>query len=249
MQNPPTYAIASVDSALLLVTVLQHEGAIRVTDAADRLGVSVSTAHRLLRMLVHRDFAEQQPDRRYAAGPALRRTPVPPAPAAGLRGVVLPLLRTLVDAVGESANLVVLSGPEVRFVATVECEHALRVGDRTGRFLPAHRASGGKALLAALDPAALMAVLEAAVDLEPDLDLSCLHRELRSIRRRGYAVNDRQTEAGLTAVGVALPPVVGNLGAALSIAAPTARVTRGLTELWASALRGAAQKSAGQLGR
>ena len=59
MKNRPPYAIASVDSALLLATLLQHEGPMRVTDAAERLGVSASTAHRLLGMLVYRDFAEQ----------------------------------------------------------------------------------------------------------------------------------------------------------------------------------------------
>ena len=52
MKNRPAYAIASVDSALLLATVLQQEGPLRVTDVATRLGVSASTAHRLLGMLV-----------------------------------------------------------------------------------------------------------------------------------------------------------------------------------------------------
>ena len=72
MRNKPAYAIASVDSALLLATLLQQEGPMRVTDAAARLGVSVSTAHRLLGMLVHRQFAEQDPaTRAYRPGPRL----------------------------------------------------------------------------------------------------------------------------------------------------------------------------------
>ena len=100
VKNRPAYAIASVDSALLLATLLQQEGAMRVTDAAERLGVSVSTAHRLLGMLVYRDFAEQRPDRRYGAGPVLRSGPVRQEPAARLREVALPHLRRLVDAVG-----------------------------------------------------------------------------------------------------------------------------------------------------
>ena len=145
MKNRPAYAIASVDSALLLATLLQQEGAMRVTDVAARLGVSVSTAHRLLGMLVYRDFAEQLPDRRYAAGPVLRRGPVQQASVTRLREVALPHLRRLVDAVGETANVMVLAGSDVRFVATVESDQVLRVGDRTGRTLPAHLSSGGKA--------------------------------------------------------------------------------------------------------
>jgi IclR family acetate operon transcriptional repressor len=65
VKNKPPYAIESVDHALVLAQLLQQEGSLRVTDAAERLGVSRSTAHRLLAMLVYRDFAEQTDDRRY----------------------------------------------------------------------------------------------------------------------------------------------------------------------------------------
>ena len=69
MKNRPPYAITSVDHALRLAQVLQREGELTVSEAAERLGVARSTAHRLLAMLVYRDFAEQGPDRRYRAGP------------------------------------------------------------------------------------------------------------------------------------------------------------------------------------
>ena len=232
MKNRPAYGIASVDSALLLATLLQQEGPMRVTDAAGRLGVSVSTAHRLLGMLVYRDFAEQLPDRRYATGPVLRRGAMQQTSVTTLREVALPHLRRLVAAVGETANLMVLAGPDVRFVATVESDQVLRVGDRTGRTLPAHLSSGGKAVLAGLGAD------ELAVLLEPldEAAAARVQRELRTIRRRGFAVNDQETEAGLTAVGVAVPPAGGFRGAALSLAAPTARYSRDRLPVWAAAL-------------
>jgi IclR family acetate operon transcriptional repressor len=244
VKNKPPYAIGSVDSALLLATLLQQEGAMRVTDVAARLGVSVSTAHRLLGMLVYRDFAEQLPDRRYAAGPVLRRGPLQQASVTRLREVALPHLRRLVDAVGETANAMVLAGSDVRFVATVESDQVLRVGDRTGRTLPAHLSSGGKAVLATLDGEQLAGLLE-------PLDAAGaarMERELRTIRRRGFAVNDQGTEAGLTAVGVAVPPAGGFTGAALSLAAPSARYSRDRLPIWGSALAQAAGALARDLG-
>ncbi len=208
----------------------------RVTDVATRLGVSVSTAHRLLGMLVYRDFAEQLPDRRYAPGPVLRRGPVRQASAATLREVALPHLRALVEAVGETANVMVLAGSDVRFVATVESDQVLRVGDRTGRTLPAHRSSGGKAVLATLD-AERLAPLLARLDATESARLS---RELARVRRRGFAVNDQETEAGLIAVGVAVPPAGGFSGAALSVAAPRVRYSADRLPGWASCLTDAA---------
>jgi IclR family transcriptional regulator, acetate operon repressor len=244
VKNRPAYAIESVDSALLLATLLQQEGAMRVTDVAARLGVSVSTAHRLLGMLVYRDFAEQLPDRRYAPGPVLRRGPVQQASVATLRDVALPHLRTLVEAVGETANVMVLSGADVRFVATVESAQVLRVGDRTGRTLPAHLTSGGKAALATLDAERLAAVL-APLD---EVASARLARELARVRRRGYAVNDQETEAGLTAVGVAVPPAGGFSGAALSVAAPRVRYSADRLPDWAGRLTAAAAAIARDLG-
>jgi IclR family acetate operon transcriptional repressor len=232
VKNKPAYAIASVDSALLLVSLLQQEGAMRVTDVAGRLGVSVSTAHRLLGMLVYRDFAEQLPDRSYGAGPMLRRGPVQQASVTTLREVALPHLHRLVDAMGETANVMVLAGPDVRFVGTVESDQVLRVGDRTGRALPAHLSSGGKAVLATLREDELAALLEPL----DEVTVGRLLRELRTVRRRGFAVNDQGTEAGLTAVGVAVPPAGGFTGAALSLAAPTARYSRDQLPVWGAGL-------------
>ena len=237
MKNRPAYAIASVDSALLLATVLQQEGPMRVTDAAERIGVSASTAHRLLAMLVYRDFAEQLPDRRYGPGPLMRGGPAPQAAVATLRDAALPHLRRLVDELGETANLMVLAGADVRFLATVECDHVLRVGDRTGRTLPAVSASGGKALLAALPPDRLDEVLRGLA--APDADR--LRRELRSIRRRGFAVNDQETETGLTAVGAAVPVGPDAPPAAISLAMPSARYSRDRLDAWGAAVTAAAR--------
>lgn len=236
VKNRPAYAIGSVDSALLLATLLQQEGAMRVTDVAARLGVSVSTAHRLLGMLLYRDFAEQLPDRRYAPGSVLRRGAVQQASAATLRDVALPHLLTLAEAVGETVNALVLAGPDVRFVATVESAQVLRVGDRTGRTLPAHLSSGGKAVLATLDAGRLASFL---APLE-EVASARLERELARVRRRGFAVNDQETEAGLTAVGVAVPPTAGFSGAALSVAAPTARYSADRLPGWVTRLNEAA---------
>ena len=244
MKNRPAYAITSVDSALLLATLLQQEGPMRVTDAAARLGVSVSTAHRLLGMLVYRDFAEQLPDRRYGSGPVLRGAVVPQPSVRRLRAVALPHLRVLVDAMGETANVVVLAGANVQFVATVECDQVLRVGDRTGRVLPAHLSSGGKAALALGDDEQLAAVV-GSLD---DVAVGKLKRELRSIRRRGFAVNDQATEPGLTAVGVAVPPAGGFNGVALSLAVPTVRYSRDRLPVWSAALAKAGGAIASSLG-
>jgi DNA-binding IclR family transcriptional regulator len=236
VKNKPLYAIESVDHALYLAQLLQQEGPLRVTDAAERLDVSASTAHRLLAMLVYRDFAEQTPDRRYAAGRMLRRAEPSEAPLALLRRAAAPHLQALTERVRESANLMVLVGTEVRFLATVECDQLLRVGDRAGVVLRAHQASGGRALLAVLPPGRVDELYQGA----DDVDLRRLQRQLALIRKRGFAINDQLTERGVTAVGVAVPDPAGQPNAAISISMPTVRFRRSRLAAWADGLTAAA---------
>jgi DNA-binding IclR family transcriptional regulator len=239
VKNRPQYGIDSVDHALHLAAVLQQEGPLRVSEAAERLGVARSTAHRLLAMLVYRDFAERDADRRYVAGPVLR-LPARPEPVAVLRQVALPHLRTLMERSGETANLVVVVDVQARFVATVECPHILRVGDREGRTLPAHLSSAGRAVLAARSDAEVMALY--ATPDSPVADVPALLRELRIVRRTGLAVNDQRTEAGLTAIGCAVRSAAGTVSAGLSIAMPTARYKRDRLVGWSDNLATAATR-------
>jgi IclR family transcriptional regulator, acetate operon repressor len=230
VRNRPAYAIESVDNALRLAVLLRDSGPLRVSEAAERLGVARSTAHRLLSMLSYRDFAEQAEDRRYVAGRVLRDA-AGPEPTSLLRALALPHLRALVGRTGETANLVVLVGAQVRFLATVQCEQVLRVGDREGRLLPAHLTSGGRMLLAGLPEAHLAALYPAS-----EFDLATLCRLLRRVRRQGFALNNQETEIGVTAVGRPVRGADGQPVAALSLAVPTARYSRDHLSDWVGSL-------------
>ena len=233
MKNKPQYAIESVDNALHLAQLLLLEGPMRVSDAAGRLGVSVSTAHRLLAMLVYRDFAEQDADKRYRPGAVLRSAASSDLPLSELRQMAIPHLQRLVDRVNESANLLVLTGDEARFVHTVECTQLLRVGDRAGKSLPAHITSAGKAMLSALDDERLdeaLAGLDAA-------DRTAVRRSLRAVRQNGFALNNGQTETGLTAIGVPVRCGNGRI-AGISLAMPAARFKRDKVAGWVQEMHG-----------
>lgn len=226
MKRRPAYAVGSVDHALRLAVVLQVEGPLTVSAAAERLGVARSTAHRLLQTLVYRDFAVQAEDRTYRAGPVLEISGRSASDAARLRAAALEPLRVLVDTVGETSNLSVRIGTTVRFLASVECDRALRVGSREGMVFPAHQVTGGLVLLAALSPERVGALY--AADRFADRpgerpDLARLTSDLRSVRRTGVAINLERSERGLAAVGRAVLDREGDAVAALSVSMPRTR--------------------------
>jgi DNA-binding IclR family transcriptional regulator len=103
--------------------------------------------------------------------------------------------------------------------------------------LPAHLASGGRAVLARL-PESVVAELYSGPE-SPVTDVPALLRDLRRVRRQGFAVNDQATETGVTAIGQAVPCPDGVVPTAVSIAMPTARYHRDRLPEWTNALASA----------
>jgi DNA-binding IclR family transcriptional regulator len=226
LKTPPSYAIASVDHALRLATMLQLEDGLTVSATAERLGVARSTAHRLLAMLVFRDFAVQDENRMYRAGPVLELAAHSQSQVSALRAAALPHLQRLTDMVEETANLCIRTGDTARFIASVECRQALRVGSREGMVFPVHRTTAGLLLLAELSDAELADVYAAeryASHPAERPDLAVLRAELARIRRTGFAVNSERSERGLVAVGVAVRGADGTGLAGLSVSMPSVR--------------------------
>lgn len=232
MQNLPTYPLKSVDHALHAAALLQQEGPQRVVDVAERLRVSPSTAHRLLAMLVYREFATQGPDKRYHPGPVLNRVDRVESSAAILRRVAGPHMQWLVDLTNETSNLIVPVGTEARFIKTVECDQVLRVTDRTGRSKPLHLTSGGRAILAAMEAEQVSELYSG----DSAIDVPALHHELSRIRTSSFAINDQQTEKGLTALGAVLRDSTGRPCAALALSMPTVRFRAETVRDWVSRL-------------
>ncbi|MEU1180712.1 IclR family transcriptional regulator [Streptomyces sp. NPDC005820] len=223
---PPPYAINSVDHALRAAIMLQLEGGLTVSHIADRLGVARSTAHRLLAMLVYRDFAVQNDDRTYRAGPVLELSVQSPSLVAALRAAALPHLRHVADSQGETANLIIRTGHTVRFIASAESSQALRVGSREGMVFPAHRTTGGLLLLAALPPDELSELYAVRRFPDDSLDrpnLTALQARLSHVRRSGYVVNRELSERGLVAVGVPVRGADDRPVAGLSLSMPSVR--------------------------
>ena len=241
MKNKPPYAVESVDNALRILQMLRDSGQVRVSDVAAELGIARSTAHRLLAMLVYRDFAVQSEDRSYRPGPAIAAEPLRGEPTQRLRQVMRPHMEALCDQVAETINLVVRLGTQTRFLHTVESAHVLRVGDRQGTVLPAWKTSGGKVLLAELPDAQLTALLRGASGRPPEgmtaAERRSLVTQLRLVRDQGYAENIEESESGVCAIGVCVRDRLGDPVAALSVSAPSVRYTPDRSRVFLRELR------------
>jgi IclR family acetate operon transcriptional repressor len=220
--------VQSVDRAFaLLERMADGGGAASISDLAADTGLPLPTIHRLVRSLVSGGYVRQLPSRRYALAPGLIRLG---ASAGRLLGDwALPLLQGLVDQVGESANMAVLDGDAVVYVAQVPSPHSMRMFTEVGRRVLPHCTGVGKALLSALPDEQVRAIVaRTGMPAQTERTITspdALVAELAVVRRRGFAVDDGEQEPGVRCVAAAVPSQLAGT-AALSISGPSSRVTR-----------------------
>jgi IclR family acetate operon transcriptional repressor len=230
-ETGPAYPIASVNNALLLLLLFREQPRVRLTDACKYLGVAHSTAHRLLAMLAHHGFVQQEPvTRAYVAGPALVEVGLAVVGSLNVREQARPMMEELAAELGETVHLGVLEGTKVRYVDGVESERALRVVRRTGTLAPAHCTSLGKALLAQMSDqqvAELYPTSAEPFDASTERSITTQAKLMKAIgqaRVRGYAVNSGEAEDDVGSVAVAFRDFAGR-PAAIAVAAPTSRLS------------------------
>ncbi|MFI1564220.1 IclR family transcriptional regulator [Streptomyces sp. NPDC020490] len=228
---PAGGGVQSLERAFdLLERMADAGGEVGLSELSASSGLPLPTIHRLMRTLVACGYVRQQTNRRYALGPRLIRLG---ESASRLLGAwARPHLARLVEETGETANMALLDGDEVVYVAQAPSKHSMRMFTEVGRRVLPHSTGVGKALLATVPDDEVRALLArtgmpALTDrtiTTPDGFLAAL----REVRRLGYAMDDNEQEIGVRCLAV---PVPGSpTAAAISISGPAGRVTETATE-------------------
>ena len=218
-------AVQSVDRAIdLLEAMARSDRPMGVGELAAATGLAQGTAHRLLRTLQARGYVRHDAARKYSLGASA--FVLGDAAQRSLARSARPHLTELVRLCGETANLAVLEGDEVVYLAQVPSPHSLRMFAEVGRHVPAHTTAVGKVLLAAMPPERAMSLL-ARTGLAPMTpnsitDTDEFLRVLAATRERGWAADEGEQELGVRCAAV--PVGKGeDVVAAMSVSGPAER--------------------------
>ena len=130
----------------LLELMADAGGTLALSQLANQSGLPLPTIHRLLRTLVDLGYIRQESSRHYVLGPRLIR--LGDASSKMLSVWARPHLARLVDELGESANLAMLDGDEIVYVAQAQSRHSMRMFTEVGRRVEPHCTAVGKAIMA-----------------------------------------------------------------------------------------------------
>jgi IclR family acetate operon transcriptional repressor len=233
--------VQSVERALtLLETLADAGGELSLTQMAAVAGLPLPTIHRLVRTLVDRGYMRQLPSRRYSLGPRLIN--LGDRASGMLAEWARPRLADLVSALGETANLSMLDGDKVAYVAQVQSPHPMRMFTEVGNRVALHSTGVGKVLLAQLNERDLVMIVQRiglpALTPTSIINVEAFLAEIRAARERGYAVDDEETQIGVRCVAV--PLLGGPSTFALSVSGPAVRMTSELIQRAVPLLQSAA---------
>ena len=224
----------AVDRAARLLTEVVHAAdPMTFTGLSAATGLAKSTTSRLLLALERNGLVRRDDHGRFLPGEMFVSFAWRGGAEAGLVAVAQPFLERLGKATGETINLGVVSGGVVEQIAQVDSTYFIGGTNWVGLSVPLHCSALGKVLLAygAVPLSGQLSGQLPAEKLERRTDKTitseaALRAELAGVRARGYAITDEELEPGLIAVAAPVHGFDGAVVAALSVSAPTTRMTR-----------------------
>jgi IclR family acetate operon transcriptional repressor len=226
----PQNTIKSLDRALEVLVQLGNMEGGTLSEVAGALEQSPATIYRVLTTFQGRGFVDfDEQTQEWAIGPAafltgstfLRRTP--------LVERARPIMRELMQATGETANLGIERDGQVLFLGQVETQATIRAFFPPGTASAMHASGIGKALLCRMDDKHQRQVL-AASQLEQFTphtltDPEAMIADLHASKARGYAFDGEERNIGMRCIAAPVFNVFGEVVAGISVSGPTARVT------------------------
>lgn len=215
-------SIRKAVEALRLLASPPHE--LSVAEAARKLGISTSTASRILAELRDGDLLDQDSGtKRYRPGVLALQL------ASGFqRGIdvlerVQSSMHELVRATRHTAWVGILAGSDVVVLKTLQGAYPVKFGVEPGRRLPAYAAAMGKALLALQPDVEIKRLCAGRLTAQTERTMRtmpALLRDMAAIRRRRYAESNQELFEGIKAIAVAFAGPNGESPVALSVSYP-----------------------------
>lgn len=222
--------IKSLDRALEVLVQLGEMQGGTLSEIAGALNQSPATIYRVLTTFQGRGFADfDEQSQVWSIGPAafltgsqfLRRT--------SLVERARPIMRDLMEATGETANLGIERDGMVLFLGQVETHATIRAFFPPGTASAMHASGIGKALLCRMDDKRQREVLAASQQeqytpftlTDPDAMIADLH----AAKARGYALDGEERNIGMRCIAAPVFNVFGEVVAGISVSGPTTRIT------------------------
>ena len=170
-----------------------------------------------------------------------------------LTRAALPHMQKAAQNTGETITLSILFQTEILYIELIRSNHILNIDLFRGTRRPAYCTSAGKVLLAFLSDSELKIILNKIkfVAYTPYTVTSKqdLLRDLKTVRKKGFCLNNEETVLGLRSVAAPVKNAIGEVIAAINTIVPTSRVSKHeLSSAYAAEILETAERISNDLG-
>ncbi len=227
--NPEQNTNQSVDRAIDILETLAAAPGLSMSDVAERVGMSPATAYRILNTLEKRRLADLDPENQtWHVGSELFRIGSAFLNRSSLVERARPVMRSLMETTGETANIGIERDGEVLFLSQVETQANIRAFFQPGTRAPLHASGIGKALLAHFDRVRVDKLIPQGrleqFTMKTIFDKTKLFEELDQINRRGWALDDEERTHGMRCIASPVIDYLGEVIGGISVSGPSARM-------------------------
>lgn len=197
------------------------------TEVANAVGSNLATVHRFLLTLEGEGVVSRTQAGRFHLGHALAELGGRVEGDALLIDAAQPHLEALAMEFREGVHCVARSGNQAINAAHAQPDRSLVISHAVGEPFPLHCTAAGKVFLASMSSANRRSFLS-KLDLTrftaaTITDPAALERELATVARQGYALENEEWEEGLISVAAPLHNAKGAVVAAIALSAPGSR--------------------------
>lgn len=237
---------SSLKSLMILEALASSDSSyISIQDIAELTGLSNSTIHRVLQELCDSGYAKKNTSHFYKIGISALSLGLKINKSDYLIEAAESEMNKLNDLTGETVHLIVLDKFEGRYIAKKDAQNQIGLKSKVGWSLPLYCTAGGKALLAYqnsewLDSYFKYNKLEKLTDKTITTEEEMMN-ELKTIRDRGYSLDDKEHHPDVTCIAAPIFDVEGKVACTISVAAPTYRFPLDKAISFASAIKKSAE--------
>ncbi len=225
----PEVKVKSLHKALKILNLFSTERPeLGVTQVSQILGIYKSNAHNILSTFEHNRILERNPENgKFRLGVKILEMSNVVSSNLGMRNIIYPFMQELSDKAGEKVYLAIHDGDGYCVYLDVAYPHnSLPIRSMLGIKAPLYCTGVGKAILAFLPNEVINKVISRGLKEFTErtiTDEEELIKELSSIRKKGYAIDNMEHEFGVKCVGVPLFDSHENVFASLSLSGPSLR--------------------------
>jgi DNA-binding IclR family transcriptional regulator len=160
---------------------------LQLSDLADRAGLPLTTAHRLVRQLAEHGLLETADGGAVRLGLRLWELVNRNSPTLALRQAAMPFMEDIQQVLNQNVNLAVLDGWEALFVERLSRRGSVANRARVAGRMPVHVSSAGLALMANQDKAVQAAYLDQFSDPDGQVTEDAVRALLSETAHQGFA--------------------------------------------------------------